>query len=121
MNQPLPSTSVPTSQTTANPQPSTQQATQEIEGPLDKFESPESDAFRASKQAADWNSLLKWNRTTRLLQGGGIEGGWDYSTGQYHVPRQSAEYYSNVERLPTLVSLPSFVSCVIKLKLCHGL
>ncbi|GAA5963492.1 hypothetical protein JCM3765_006254 [Sporobolomyces pararoseus] len=102
MNQP-PST---TSQPAQEPSSATQTAEETPTEQLDKFESPESDAFRASKQASDWNSLLKWNRTTRLAQGGGIDGGWDYSTGQYHVPRQSAEYYSNVERLPADPNAP---------------
>ncbi|GAA5820417.1 hypothetical protein JCM10212_003105 [Sporobolomyces blumeae] len=66
--------------------------------PVDKFSDPDSEASRAIKAAQQWNALLKWDRTTRLAQGG-PRGGWDYATGLYHVPRASREYYSNVERL----------------------
>ncbi|GAA5987034.1 hypothetical protein JCM5350_002823 [Sporobolomyces pararoseus] len=103
MNQPSSTTSQPAPISSSSDQQVDQAPTEQE----DKFESPESDAFRASKQASDWNSLLKWNRTTRLAQGGGIDGGWDYATGQYHVPRQPAEYYSNVKRLPVDPNAPA--------------
>ncbi|GAA6026078.1 hypothetical protein JCM11491_001835 [Sporobolomyces phaffii] len=73
----------------------------------DKFASAESDAARAAKQASEWNSLLQWNRQTRFAQAGGVQGGWDYATGQYHVPLLSPEHYSGLAIDPTAAPLPT--------------
>ncbi|GAA5855986.1 hypothetical protein JCM3766R1_000035 [Sporobolomyces carnicolor] len=98
MNQPVPTLVEPSASST-----STATGTQvagTTTAAADKFESPESDASRASKQAREWNSLLAWNRTARLAEGGSVDSGWDYATSMYHVPRQSPEYYANVTRDP---------------------
>ncbi|GAA5880115.1 hypothetical protein JCM16303_001218 [Sporobolomyces ruberrimus] len=68
--------------------------------PIDKFSQPDSEPSRSSHQSSDWNKLLQYNRQTRLAQGGGTQGGWDYSTGMYHVPVRSKQYWEGVERAP---------------------
>ncbi|GAA5866833.1 hypothetical protein JCM8547_003578 [Rhodosporidiobolus lusitaniae] len=65
--------------------------------PPDRFDDPLSDAARAAKSASQWNGLLKWARGVRLAQGG-VGGGWDFASGGYHVPRDSPEYWSGVQR-----------------------
>ncbi|GAA5912897.1 uncharacterized protein JCM6883_004869 [Sporobolomyces salmoneus] len=100
MTQPSPSSAAPSSQSTSDTlKPPSKPPANSSPAP-DKFEHPESDASRASKQASEWNALLKWNRSTRLATGGGIDSGWDYATGMYQVPKVSGEYYSGVERDP---------------------
>ncbi|BGP15535.1 hypothetical protein JCM10213_006477 [Rhodosporidiobolus nylandii] len=71
----------------------------------DKFANPLSDAARAARSASQWNGLLKWARGARLAQGG-VSGGWEWGTGMYHVPRDSPEYYSGVERAAVDSSVP---------------
>ncbi|KAK4046151.1 hypothetical protein OIV83_006292 [Microbotryomycetes sp. JL201] len=51
----------------------------------------ESAVRRAAQNASDWNKLLGWVRRARGPQ-------WDYATATYHVRKNSADYFSGVNR-----------------------
>ncbi|GJN88883.1 hypothetical protein Rhopal_001854-T1 [Rhodotorula paludigena] len=74
--------------------------------PSSAFDVELSEASRAADAASKWNSLLTWARTARLAGQGGASTGWDFATGMYHVPRDSAEYTAGVQRAPVDPAAP---------------
>ncbi|GAA5990839.1 hypothetical protein JCM10908_000040 [Rhodotorula pacifica] len=97
--------SQPLNPTTVSPSPLVEPSPA---APVDPFSLPSSEPYRAIHSASKWNSLLGWARKVRLESSpGGAERGWDFGTGMYHVPRNSAAYTAGVKRLSDEPPLPS--------------